>query len=83
MGKARRTRQSREQERRRARMRRMLIATGAAVLLVVALIVVQQVTSSDSGTPDPSNLAGVADVQAQFVGPDESAPARSASRARR
>ena len=68
MGKARRTRQTREQERRRARTRRMLIATGAAVVLVVALIVVQQVTRGGSNRPDPSNLAGVADVQAEFAG---------------
>jgi protein-disulfide isomerase len=53
-------------------MRRMLIATGAAVLVVVALIVVQQVTSSGSSRPDPSNLAGVADVQTQFDGVTES-----------
>ena len=72
MGKARRTRQTREQERKRARLRRMLIATGAAVLVVVALIVVQQVTSSGSSRPDPSNLAGVADVQTQFDGITES-----------
>ena len=73
MGKARRTRQTREQERKRARTRRMLIATGTAIAVVVALIVVQQVTSNGSGKPDPSNLAGVADVQTQFSGVDESA----------
>ena len=67
MGKARRTRQTREQERKRARVRRMLIATGTAVVVVVALIVVQQVTSGSS-RPDPGNLAGVADVQTQFEG---------------
>jgi protein-disulfide isomerase len=46
----------------------MLIATGAAVVLVIALIVVQQVTKGDSNTPDPSNLTGLADVQAEFDG---------------
>ena len=46
----------------------MLIATGTAVLVVVLLIVVQQVTSGGSSKPDPSNLAGVADVQTQFDG---------------
>jgi protein-disulfide isomerase len=71
MGKARRTRQTREQERKRARMRRMLIATGTAVAVVIALIAVQQVTSSGSSRPDPSNLAGVADVQTQFDGVTE------------
>jgi protein-disulfide isomerase len=49
----------------------MLIATGTAVALVVALIAVQQVTSSGSSKPDPSNLAGAADVQAQFSGVTE------------
>jgi protein-disulfide isomerase len=68
MGKARRTRQSREQERRRERTRRLLIATGAAVVLVIALIAIQQLTSGGSSKPDPSNLAGVADVQAEFDG---------------
>lgn len=72
MGKARRTRQTREQERRRARTRRLLIATGAAVLLVVALIVVQQVTKGSSNRPDPSRLAGIPDVQAEFSGLRES-----------
>jgi protein-disulfide isomerase len=71
MGKARRTRQTREQERKRARMRRMLIATGTAVAVVVLLIVVQQVTSGGAGKPDPSNLTGVADVQTQFSGVTE------------
>jgi protein-disulfide isomerase len=66
MGKARRTRQTREQERRRARTKRLLVATGAAVVLVIALIAVQQLTSGGSSKPDPSNLAGVADVQAEF-----------------
>jgi protein-disulfide isomerase len=73
MGKARRTRQTREQERRRARTRRMLIATGAAVLVVIALIVVQQVTKGDSNRPDPSNLTGLPDVQAEFSGLHETA----------
>jgi protein-disulfide isomerase len=73
MGKARRTRQTREQERKRARTKRMLIATGAAVVLVVALIAVQQLTSGGSSAPDPSNLAGVADVQAEFDGLTEHA----------
>src|SRR4051794_7221599 len=68
MGKARRTRQSREQERRRARTRRLLIATGAAVVVVIALIAIQQLTSGGSSKPDPGNLAGVADVQAEFDG---------------
>jgi protein-disulfide isomerase len=68
MGKSRRTRQTREQER-RARTRRTLIATGAAVVLVVAAIVIQQVfTGGGSGKPDPSSLAGVAEVQAEFSG---------------
>ena len=73
MGKARRTRQTREQERRRARTRRMLIATGAAVVVVIALIAVQQLTSGGSSAPDPSKLAGVADVQAEFDGLNETA----------
>jgi protein-disulfide isomerase len=73
MGKARRTRLSREQERRRARTRRTLIATGAAVVLVAALIVIQQVTSGDSNRPDPSNLTGLAEVQAEFSGLTETA----------
>jgi protein-disulfide isomerase len=73
MGKARRTRQTREQERRRARTRRMLIATGAAVVVVIALIAVQQLTSGGSSAPDPSNLAGVADVQAEFDGLSQTA----------
>ena len=73
MGKARRTRQSREQERRRERTRRPLIATGAAVVLVIALIAIQQLTSGGSSKPDPSNLAGVADVQAEFDGLTERA----------
>jgi protein-disulfide isomerase len=73
MGKARRTRQSREQERRRARTRRLLIATGAAVVVVIALIAIQQLTSGGSSRPDPSNLAGVADVQAEFDGLTEKA----------
>jgi protein-disulfide isomerase len=51
----------------------MLIATGAAVVLVIALIVVQQLTSGGSSAPDPSNLAGVADVQAEFDGLTEHA----------
>jgi protein-disulfide isomerase len=46
----------------------MLIATGAAVVVVIALIVVQQVTKGDSSAPDPSNLTGIADVQAEFDG---------------
>ena len=73
MGKARKTRALREQERRRSRRIRMLIAAGTAVLLVVALVVVQQVTSGGSGRPDTSNLAGIADVKAQFSGLDERA----------
>jgi protein-disulfide isomerase len=68
MGKARRTRQTREQER-RARTRRTLIATGAAVVLVAAAIVIQQVfTGGGSGKPDPSKLVGVAEVQSEFDG---------------
>lgn len=51
----------------------MLIATGAAVVLVIALIAVQQLTSGGSSRPDPSNLAGVADVQAEFDGLTEKA----------
>lgn len=54
-------------------MRRMLIATGTAVGLVIALIVVQQVTKSDSNRPDPSNLTGLAEVQAEFSGLTEKA----------
>jgi protein-disulfide isomerase len=54
-------------------MRRLLIVTGAAVVLVIALIVVQQVTKSDSNTPDPSNLTGLAEVQAEFDGLPERA----------
>jgi protein-disulfide isomerase len=46
----------------------MLIATGAAVVLVIALIVVQQVTKGGSNAVDPSNLSGLADVQAEFDG---------------
>ena len=73
VGKASRTRKSREQERRRARTQRMLIATGAAVALVIALIIVQQVTKGDSNRPDPSNLTGLAEVQAEFDGLTETA----------
>ena len=73
MGKALKTRALREQERRRARKIRMLFAAGTAVLLVVALVVVQQVTSNGSGRPNTSNLAGVADVKAQFSGLNERA----------
>ena len=73
MGKARRTRQTREQERRRARTQRLLIATGAAVVLVIALIAVQQLTSGGSSAPDPSKLVGVADVKAEFAGLKEKA----------
>lgn len=51
----------------------MLIATGAAVVVVIALIAVQQLTSSGSSAPDPSNLAGVSDVQAEFDGLNETA----------
>ena len=51
----------------------MLIATGAAVVLVIALIVVQQVTKDDSNGPDPSNLTGLAEVQAEFDGLTETA----------
>jgi protein-disulfide isomerase len=54
-------------------MRRMLIATGAAVGLVIALIIVQQVTKGDSNRPDPSNLTGLAEVQAEFSGLTERA----------
>ena len=49
-------------------MRRMLIATGIAVGLVIALIIVQQVTKGDSNRPDPNNLTGLAEVQAEFSG---------------
>jgi protein-disulfide isomerase len=71
MGKARRTRQTREQER-RARTRRTLIATGAAVVLVAAAIAIQQVfAGGGSNKPDASNLAGVAEVQAEFSGVTE------------
>jgi protein-disulfide isomerase len=73
MGKARRTRQTREQERRQARTRRLLIATGAAVVLVIALIAIQQLTSGGSSKVDASNLSGVADVQAEFDGLTERA----------
>ena len=73
MGKARRTRQTREQERRQARTRRLLIATGAAVVVVIALIALQQLTSGGSSAPDPGNLSGVADVQAEFDGLTETA----------
>ena len=72
MGKARRSRHTREQERRGARARRALIATGAAVVLVAAAIVIQQVTGGDSGKPDPGNLVGVAEVQSEFDGLTES-----------
>jgi protein-disulfide isomerase len=51
----------------------MLIATGAAVVLVIALIVVQQVTKGDANRPDPSNLTGLAEVQAEFDGVPETA----------
>lgn len=55
-------------------MRRMLIAGGGAVVLVVALIALQQLTSGGgSSAPDPSNLAGIADVQAEFDGLTEHA----------
>jgi len=54
-------------------LRRLLIVTGAAVVLVIALIVVQQVTKSDSNAPDPSNLTGLAEVQAEFDGLTERA----------
>ena len=65
-------------------MRRLLIVTGAAVVLVIALIVVQQVTKSDSSKPDPSNLAGLAEVQAEFDGLTERAGTiGSRARARR
>jgi protein-disulfide isomerase len=73
MGKARRTRKQIELERRRGRTRRMLIAVGGAVVLVVALVVIQQLTSSGTARPDPSKLAGVADVQAEFSGLTERA----------
>jgi protein-disulfide isomerase len=73
MGKARRTRAQREQERRRSRKIRMLVAGGAAVLLVVVLVAAQQITSGGSGRPDTSNLAGVADVNAEFSGLTERA----------
>ncbi len=53
MGKARRTRQSREQERRAARMRRLWIGLGVAVVLVAAAIVVQQVTKDDASGRRP------------------------------
>jgi protein-disulfide isomerase len=51
----------------------MLIATGAAVVLVIALIVIQQVTKGDSNRPDPGNLTGLAEVQAEFDGLSEKA----------
>jgi protein-disulfide isomerase len=54
-------------------MRRMLIAGGGAVVLVLALIALQQLTSGGSSAPDPSNLSGVADVQAEFDGLTEHA----------
>jgi protein-disulfide isomerase len=73
VGKARRTRETREQERRRARTRRALIVVGAAVVLVIALIVVQQVTKDDASGPDPGNLTGLAEVQAEFSGLTETA----------
>jgi protein-disulfide isomerase len=73
MGKARRTRQTREQERRKARTRRMLIATGAAVVVVIALIAVQQLTSGGSSAPDPSKLTGTEQVSAEFDGLDQKA----------
>ncbi len=73
MGKARRTRQTREQERRQARTRRLLIATGAAVVLVIALIAVQQLTKGSSNRPDPGKLTGLPDVQAEFSGLNEKA----------
>src|ERR1700712_4543718 len=73
MGKARRTRQTREQERRQARTRRLLIMTGAAVVLVIALIAIQQLTSGGSSKVDAGNLRGVADVQAEFDGLTEKA----------
>jgi protein-disulfide isomerase len=68
MGKARRTRQTREQERRRQRTLRLLIAFGVAFLIVVAVATEQLVTSGGSSKPDPSHLAGIADVQAEFDG---------------
>ena len=73
MGKALRTRALREQERRRSRRIRLLLAGGAAVLLVVVLVAAQQITSGDSGRPDTKNLAGVADVKAEFAGLTERA----------
>jgi protein-disulfide isomerase len=73
MGQARKTRALREQERRRSRRSRMLLAGGAAVLLVVVLVAAQQVTSGGSGRPDTSNLAGIADVKAEFSGLTERA----------
>jgi protein-disulfide isomerase len=51
----------------------MLIATGTAVVLVIALIVIQQVTKGDSNHPDPNNLTGLAEVQAEFDGVTEKA----------
>jgi protein-disulfide isomerase len=51
----------------------MLIATGTAVVLVIALIVIQQVTKGDSNRPDPNNLTGLAEVQAEFDGVTEKA----------
>jgi protein-disulfide isomerase len=51
----------------------MLIAAGTAVLLVIALIVIQQVTKGDSNRPDPDNLTGLAEVQAEFSGLTEKA----------
>jgi protein-disulfide isomerase len=54
-------------------MQRLLIVTGASVVLVVALIVLQQVTKGDSNRPDPRNLTGLAEVQAEFGGLSESA----------
>jgi protein-disulfide isomerase len=56
----------------------MLIAAGTAV----ALIVVQQVTSGSSGRPDPSNLTGLAEVQAEFSGVTEKAGTIGASGAK-
>ncbi len=73
MGKSTRTRRTREQERRRARNQRLLIAGAATIVLVIALIVVQQVTKDDSNAPDPSNLTGLAEVQAEFDGLTERA----------
>ena len=54
-------------------MQRLLIAAAAIVVLVIALIVVQQVTKDDSSSPDPSNLTGLAEVQAEFDGLTETA----------